>query len=425
MLPVKDKNLLVKFNKLYIASWMIMLTAALLTGIPVLVTAVVFGGLFSLGSLYSFLKAARELELEVTVKPADAVRYQKVNVNILISHDSILPLPKGELFIERGNLPESSRARLFHGDHELKGSMEIHDQYPGGLWEKKLQMVCYTRGRHLPGQLRLKLRAPGGAAVVEKLFAPSTEVMVKPRLFSLSGEHPIKRGNSSTLSARPVMSNYHSYDYREPLDLRPFMPGDPRKLICWKKSAALGEWYVKRLEGSHQGQILVCLEFSRALFSSWEEQELALEKCFSLVNNMLLYGYRVGLLTFDGKRRLIYPASGKIQFMRIRNLFIPLNASNTISLLQYLTRSGEILPEIPFLWLTPYQGIPYLVALRKLRRSGQPFKVVTVSDNLAQEQENLSETQSKGEQSQLTPALPRINLSLRDERVVVERVPVA
>ncbi len=386
-------------NPYYWAGLVVFLLLALFSGVPVFWIAFWFLLFWALCSLFWLINLAGHMEIVVNSHPRETVRNSSANLELRVINESFLPFPYAEIQIEgldekkfsSENNGESLRTSPVNSplqswmensgqdNQEIKEIVELDDNYPLGSWKVHYRLKCFRRGCHFIGPLRVKLYTLFGALAVEKSFSGSRSFVVYPRSFPFSGRYKVENMESHG-TQRDILSNpFSHFNYTGSYDLRPFNPGDPFMLINWKVSARQGEIYVKQPEVTNQVDLVLGIEFSEVLYSSREEQDLALEKVLSLAAHLLLNHYRVGLFTYDGQQYYLPPGRGKRQFNLIRKLFTDLKPDCQESLLTYTFYNHRTARD-RLIWVTPRLDQNYLDGLSSIRKPGQKLSLMITDE---------------------------------------------
>ncbi len=362
----------------------LLLIAAILSGVSLYWVSFWFLLLWTTASMGWLLHAARCLDMKLQVSPDVTERKRPVNLNILLSSRSLLPLPFCELYF----YSEPGKERKIHlsqnyyihlGDSLVEKSLEVDDIKISRPWEKNLKIEFPRRGHYLVGPVKIRLYSPLGNLAVEKSFSQEVEITVLPRLlpfistFSPQRKLPWGANNKSSL---PL-------DFSESYDLRPFTPGDSFKRINWKVSARQGELYTRRVKSSGEPRLLICVELSRDLYFSPQKQELVLEKALSLAGYLLSCGLHVGILTWDGKNHYLPPGPRKKQLLTAQKLFTMLKPEDASCLAETILRSSWRIKEKNLLWIVPRLNESYGSALEKIKAKGYSLTLFTTASSQA------------------------------------------
>ncbi len=169
---------------------------------------------------------------------------------------------------------------------------------PGQPHEESGTFSIKNRGDKtiLPG--RISSSFPFGLAVYSRACAEGTSVLVFPRIEPIHSEIPFSlTGSGKRVEHANPMGNV-------PFVLREYVPGDPYKLIDWKKSARTGSFITKILSEDKAQEILIRLP--------GEPSERALSRAASLVVHFSGLGTPVSI---QGPGLMLGPGAGR-QFVR-------------------------------------------------------------------------------------------------------------
>lgn len=371
-------------HKHYWAMLLVLFGLALFSGISIVWIAFWFSLMLAFGSAAWLLILSKDLEFSLGIKPLETMRNGYVELELRVLNDSFLPLPHSELYIDgyRGE------GHFQNPEQKLDEKMEFDDNYPLGSWRMHCRIKCTKRGYHSIGPFRLRLQTLFGALAVEKIYPGSKEFVVYPRAIAFSGRYHIESVEPSGVRRNAFNNPFNQLDYTESYDLRPFVPGDPYKIISWKISARQNEIYVKRPDTTNQSKVVVCLEFSQQYYYSTADQDLSLEKLFSLLTHLLFNGFQVGLATYDGKARYLPPARGKRQLNLIRKLFTDLQSGCMETLLEksfYKRRAAND----KILWVMPNLDHSYLKGLANFKKYGTKPSLITTCQQIPVEYDSI------------------------------------
>ncbi len=375
----------IKFpNKHYWVMLLVLFGLALFSGISIVWIAFWFFLMLAFGSMAWLLMLSKDLEFSLNIKPVETIRNGYVELELRVLNDSLLPLPHSELYID-GYRDESL---FYNPEQKLDKKMEFDDNYPLGSWRMHCKIKCTKRGYHFIGPFRLRLQTLFGTLAVEKNYPGSKEFVVYPRVIAFSGRYHIESVEPHG-ARRTVFNNpFNQLDYTGSYDLRPFVPGDPYKIINWKVSARQNEIYVKRPDTTSQSKVVVCLEFSQQYYDSTADQDLSLEKVFSLLTHLLVNGFQVGLATYDGKERYLTPARGKRQLYLIRKLFTELQSGCGETLLEKsFYKRGAANDKL--LWVMPNLDHSYLKNLANFKKYGKKLSLITTDQQISVEYDSI------------------------------------
>lgn len=371
-------------HKYYLLTVLLLFLLSLFSGVPVFWVAFWFCLLWGLTSLAWLLFTASRLDLLLEFSPLETMRYGSVNLGLRLWNESLLPLPYNELHIGGYNKDSfTQKFEMYEDGKQVDGYLEIDDSFPLGIWGKSFQVKCLRRGYHLIGPFRLQLYTLFGALSVEICFSSHRKIAVYPRLLPFSDRFFGESAQPQETRINPGYSPFSQLDYTASYDLKPFVPGDPFKLINWKVSARQDEIYVKRPDITTGEKVMLCIEFARVYYSSISDQDLALEKIFSLVNYLLLRGFQVGIMTCSGGKRYLPAGSGKKQFLLIRKLFTGLQPESRESLLEHAINVRRAMRgRERLVWIMPNLDPGYLSNLYRLKKKGQKLSLITTDDHI-------------------------------------------
>jgi len=388
-------------NPYYWAGLVVVFGVALFTGVPVFWITFWFLALWALFSMLWLIHLAKTMEFFLSLYPREVARIGFVNLELRVINDSFLPLPYAEFHIsglgEKGLIAADEykpgggkpAERLDERKEENppdqfaeipERKMEFDDNYPLGSWKVSYRLQCFRRGFHSIGPFKVRLYTLFGALAVEKSFSESSKFAVYPRALPFAGRYNVESVEPYG-ARRNIYSNpYSQLDYTESYDLRPFVPGDPFKLINWKVSARQGEIFVKRPDITSQAKLIIALEFSGKLYPSEEVQDLALEKVFALLTHLITNNYQVGLLTYDGKAHFLPPARGERQLNMLKKLFTGLKQDCEETLLEHVSYNRWSARD-RLLWAVPEFSHHYLSGLSRVKQPGQKLSLVVTGEN--------------------------------------------
>ena len=391
-------------NPYYWAGLVILFVTALFSGAPVFWIAFWFLVFWALGSLLWLIQLAKNIDFYISLEPRETARKSFISLELRVLNDSFIPLPYAELYLDglrgkglvavdgpgpggdqggdkpEGRSPEEGHERPGHKPGLPETKMEFDDNYPLGTWKVKYRLQCLRRGFHSIGPFKIKLQTLFGALAVEKSFPGESKFAVYPRTLPFSGHYHVESVEPYGARRNIHRNPYSQLDYTESYDLRPFVPGDPFKLINWKVSAGQGEIYVKRPEITSQARLMVALEFSGRLYPSEEMQDLALEKVFAFLTHLLSNNYQVGLLTYDGRAHYLPPARGKRQLHALKKLFTGLKADCRETLLEHIS-SNQRAAWNRLIWAVPGLDHNYLSGLSRVKQTGQKLSLLVSGEN--------------------------------------------
>lgn len=119
-------------------------------------------------------------------------------------------------------------------------STRVFECRPERFASPELSMPTARRGLHPVGRIKLSTRYPLGLFVVWSWLNPQAEVLVYPRLEDHAPPLPGDGGLGSQRRQRSPSEEVHG--------LREYRPGDPLRLMAWKRSAQLGRPLVREFE---------------------------------------------------------------------------------------------------------------------------------------------------------------------------------
>lgn len=381
-------NTQLKLAQKYYWVWlMVLFGLALFTGVPILWIAFWFFLLWTLCSLAWILHISSRIDFILDIEPMQTSRNEYIKLNIRVINDSLLPLPHSEFFIE--GLDEKSfdsRSELYNLGQVLpqrnnEDKIEFDDNFPLGSWKVNYKLKCLRRGSHSIGPFRVRLQTLFGALAVEKSFAGGRNIVVYPRMIPFAGQYHVESVEPYGARRNIFYNPFNQLDHTESYDLRPFIPGDPFKLINWKVSARQGGIYVRRPDVTSQAKLVIGLEFCRDYYSSVFEQDLALEKVMSLATHLLLKNFQVGFLSYDDRPRYLPPAKGEKQFFLIRKLFSDLKSNCLGTLLEHVYHNRWATTD-RLVWILPNLDLRYLAGLDYIRKPGQMISLMVTDEHL-------------------------------------------
>ena len=195
--------------------------------------------------------------------------------------------------------------------------LEIEDRLAGGTGRgvavragrKRPALVTYEiegprRGIYAGGEVAVETGAPFGLSYARRQTCARSPIVVYPRTFEVTGLPPstavdVERGDGSESS---TLHRDHGGEF---WGLREYRPGDPARLVAWKRSARLptGKLAVVELARETHPPLMV------ALYLDPSAPEEAREMVVSLGASLLLYGLAEGreVGAFAGERETTFP----------------------------------------------------------------------------------------------------------------------
>ncbi len=353
----------------------LLITAALVSGVAIYWILFWFVLLWFFMSFIWLWYTAKNVDIDMELAPEVVERKESVDLKIKVFNDSFLPFPHSFFQWDSfSQLEEEGTFQIVDGNNMPDRDEAITDMNLLGGWQRHYQVLCPRRGKHTIGPLKIVLSSPFGIIELEILVEGTKQVKVLPRVLSLNGD--VKLAASEPQGTRKNQYD-RPMDYTEPHDLRPFMHGDPPKLINWKVSAKHNDLYIRRVENTGEMKVLLCLELERKLYQSGAEQDWLMECTLALMGYFLNAGIKTGILTFDQQPQYFIPSSQKKALSFAQHFFLGLTAEKTKeSLLNYILNGNWDINEYQIIWITPVMTWAHVPKLAQIETNAGKLDVL-------------------------------------------------
>lgn len=245
-------------------------TGFIACGVGLVALAVAFGGTLAIGSVWLWgLAGAVDLVWALLVGARVSATYggqavgisagERLRVTLTVSGANWLPAPAVTL---RDGL-DSPIALVGRGQTERR-PLGVRGEFTVA------RHVQARRGRYRLGPLLLGVEGPLGIWSLQRRVQSEEEIVVLPRLQTLSSwplEQPEAYGGAVARSS----------PYTDPTLIagtRPLLPGDSLRRIHWKRTARTGTLYVREDEPSAGGRCLVVLDLFAGAYRRDNEGQL-------------------------------------------------------------------------------------------------------------------------------------------------------
>ncbi len=346
-----------------------LLIAGLFTGIPVYWVLFWFAFFWLILAFIWLVYIGRNLDIFMELDSSTVERTRNTGLKIRLFNDTFLPFPYGQLIFPAQQSWDSHNYKLFLDDAEIDKYLEVSDINPLSGWQRWISVQCYRRGKFFLGPLKVRMSSPFGILALERDFQETKSILVYPRILSLAGT-PDTGGSEPQGTMRKQNIMFSPMDYTEVPDLRPFVSGDPPKLINWKVSARQSELYIKRVENTGDKKVMICIEFSEKFYNSTEKQDLMLEKALSLIKYFVEQNIQTGVLTLDHEIKYLAPASGRRQLQLARKMLTYLEPGGKVELLKHFLNTSWLMKDYNLIWMAPQLTDQYQLDLQTLKDRG-------------------------------------------------------
>lgn len=224
---------------------------------------------------------------ERTIRPSRCTLDETMEVSTALERTGGLPI--GILRFEE-SVPRALGSRPRFAVHNLAGS-----------WRRT---ITYTlrgraRGRYQVGPMLVRACDPFGTAVADHRFTTSTQVMVVPRSWPLSGfARAAGTGRSGETTPQQIGSQA-----QDDVLVREYRQGDDLRRVHWRSTAHQGDLMVRREEQAWDPAVTVLLDSRadrHAGAGADSSFEWAVSAAASVCSHMLSNGFRVRLADATG-----------------------------------------------------------------------------------------------------------------------------
>ncbi|MGH3198540.1 MAG: DUF58 domain-containing protein [Streptosporangiaceae bacterium] len=248
---------------------------------------------------------------------------------------------------------------------------------PRGERTFPVRLVCARWGAYRVGTVLLRSGDLAGLRVLDTRVNGNAPVRVYPRPPQLQALVP-------PAETQPFAGNRVAREKGEGIefaDIRPYLPGDRRRRINWRVSAARQTLYVSQQHPERNSDVVIFLDsFAEARGQEEGTLDLAIRAAASLADHYLATRDRVGLVGFGGVVRWLTPATGTTQLYRIVDALL-----ETEIVFSFVWKGIDVLParsltpQALVIALSPLLDDRSVGALLDLRGRGFDLVVVDVS----------------------------------------------
>jgi uncharacterized protein (DUF58 family) len=310
-----------------------------------------------------------------------AGRAPSVTVATWLSHERALEGDEVEATLELVSQWPLDRLELFLA---LPAGVETADPNPRAVrWAADesrrltVTLACAHWGGYVLGDVYVRARDRLGIYVYEGFVRGAAPLKVYPQAERLRVLLP-------PLETQVFVGNQVSRtrgDGIEFADLRAFTAGDQRRRINWRASARRGGLWVNERHPERNADVVVFLDtFGEASRGGRGTLDTAVRAAAAIVDRYFRRRDRIGLVSFGGSLRWLFPASGIVQLYRVVDALV-----DTEIVLSYTWRGVDVIPRRTLtpkalvIALTPLLDERAVGALLDLRARGFDLVVVDVS----------------------------------------------
>lgn len=234
----------------------------------------------------------RATAVEVRIRPQRVFPEQTIELRVRFMNRKRLPLPWVRLGLA---LPRTAELEDLEATKTPLYLRLVLPLVIGGraIVERRVSMRIRTRGAHPLGDTELSLTDPLGLESISVTLPTRGQALVYPKLLPLDAHlrQNLPLGDRRGRSFVDEMSRY--------LGPRAYRPGDPPRRIDWRRTAVLGELYVKTYETVATSASAIFLDPTTAR-NTWEGinvevQERTISVAASIAHNLIGRGEAVGL----------------------------------------------------------------------------------------------------------------------------------
>jgi uncharacterized protein (DUF58 family) len=161
--------------------------------------------------------------------------------------------------------------------------------------------------------------------------------------------------------------------------VREYIHGDPLSRIHWNASARTGTWKSKEYEKESLPRMMIVLDCA-AEYRNSEQFETAVSTAASLLDYAQQADLPVGLITSEKDLGWMAPQRGRVQYEKLLNRLIDVEATGTSSLEEIMqTRRRELDSRLFLVFITPRADASFLQMLRWCRTISLHASVIQVA----------------------------------------------
>jgi uncharacterized protein (DUF58 family) len=363
----------------WVALAVTMVVVGVVAGAPgVLLVAVLTLGYASLTAVWTRYGIAR-LEYWRRLSTDRAVAGDDVGLDVTIWNRKALPLPwvTGE-----DRVPERLTVREreeMPRDDQLPGTLLLRNDWALGWYERVVRhfhLDAVRRGSYRFGPASLGVRDVVGRLAREEQVGEQNSLVVAPAMAALrhAGRESAPLGERRTRHSLTVDPSLYA-------GVRPFQPGDSRRLVHWRATARLGSPVSRRLEPARGRDVVLVVDVQTVdgpYWLTWDEDafESLCVIAASVARRLLDDGASVGVAAanFAGSpQRFAWlpPRASMAQLPRIGELLArigPVPSAPLGTLLGWLTTRGPSSSSL--LLLSTRDPGPFLATLRRAQQLG-------------------------------------------------------
>lgn len=280
-------------------------------------------------------------------------------------------------------------------DGDEPGSNVLRNAWTLRPWERvrrRFHVFTERRGAFTIGPVDLSIGDPFARRVAEERRTGTETFLVWPRTIPTTeleppdrwGDHERARGGLAEDPARFA-------------GVRPYAPGDPLRRIHARASARAGEPLTKRFEPSRDREVLIALDVQTAEGPAWDagwaddDVEALYVVAASIARSLALRRVAFGIIAagYAGAETRIASvpvSSAPGQAERVLDLLARLSGHVSMPFERLLTGAARtVRPGTTVLVLTMRDPLPFVVAMRRLERTGGDVVLVAAGRQAARD----------------------------------------
>jgi uncharacterized protein (DUF58 family) len=329
--------------------------------------------------------ALRSVRYERTLSAPSAVVGDRLTLTVRLVNDKLLPLTwlqvedsvPDAVPLDGANLGAATRPR-----HRSLRHAATLMPYERLTWTYGLS--CPTRGIYRFGPATLASGDPFGLQRVERREADEPRLVVYPAVPALSS---LGLPPGAPLGERPDRRSLER-DPLRPLGVRPYQPGDSRRMVDWRATARLGALQVRQAEPVSRLTTIVVLNVA-TFDTAWigvdpEVQERLIEVAGAICLAALDAGRTVGLVTNgcapgSGRVARVPPGDHPGARGQLLEVLAGVSAFVSVPVERLLLRESQASPwGATLVVVTSLEPEPLGVALVRVRRAGRQAVLVSL-----------------------------------------------
>lgn len=237
------------------------------------------------------------------------------------------------------------------------------------------------RGLYRLGPLRLRTGDLFGLFEAEREVYSDVTVLVLPRLVPLTHlDIPPRQPFGSRRTRERAFEDPSNLS-----EVRPFRPGDHRKMVHWRTTARKGELYAKEFELTATTELRVLLDLESTAYAGPTaelSEDTAVEAAAAVCYYAASARHDVDFTGYAAGRLHLRLGRGVRRFGELMEILAQATASGDIPLVEALTREARYAsPRSTIVTISPGMSDELAAAIFRLRMSGFGTTCVVVSDS--------------------------------------------